>query len=40
MTVRKFSHRGFLELGTATGAAVLTASQRVHAAGSDILRTN
>ena len=38
MTVRKFSRRGFLELGTATGAAVLTASQRVHAAGSDVLK--
>ena len=38
MTVRKFSRRGFLKLGTATGAAVLTASQRVHAAGSDVLK--
>jgi hypothetical protein len=38
MTVRKFSRRGFLELGAATGAAVLAASQRVHAAGSDVLK--
>ena len=38
MTVRKFSRRGFLELGGAAGAAVLAASQRVHAAGSDVLK--
>ena len=38
MTVNQLSRRGFLELGTATGAAVLTRSQWVHAAGSDILR--
>ena len=38
MTVKELSRRGFLKLGTATGAAVLTASQRVHAAGSDVLR--
>ncbi len=38
MTVRKFSRRGFLELGAAAGAAVLAASQRVHAAGSDVLK--
>ena len=38
MTVKELSRRGFLELGTATGAAVLTRSQWVHAAGSDILR--
>ena len=38
MTVKELSRRGFLKLGTATGAAVLTASQQVHAAGSDILK--
>ncbi len=38
MTVNQLSRRGFLELGTATGAAVLTRLQWVHAAGSDILR--
>jgi predicted dehydrogenase len=38
MTAKEFSRRGFLKLGTATGAAVLTTSQWVHAAGSDVLR--
>ena len=38
MTVKELSRRDFVKLGTATGAVVLTASQRVHAAGSDVLR--
>lgn len=38
MPTRQFSRRGFLKLGAATGAAVLTAPQRVHAAGSDVLK--
>jgi myo-inositol 2-dehydrogenase / D-chiro-inositol 1-dehydrogenase len=38
MTLKEFSRRGFLQFGTAAGAAVLTASQRVHAAGSDVLK--
>lgn len=38
MTLDEFSRRGFLQLDTAAGAAVWTASQRVHAAGSDILK--
>jgi hypothetical protein len=38
MTVKKMSRRGFLKLSTTTGTAVLTTSQGVHSAGSDILR--
>ena len=38
MPTRQFSRRGFLKLGAATGAAVLTAPQLVHAAGSDVLK--
>ena len=35
-TSQGFSRRGFLKLGTATGAAVLTNSQWVHSAGSNV----
>jgi predicted dehydrogenase len=38
MTVKELSRRDFLQLGAAAGAAVLTASQHVHAAGSDVLK--
>ena len=38
MAVKEFSRRGFLELGAAAGAAILAASQRVHAAGSDVFK--
>jgi len=38
MTLKELSRRGFLQLGAAAGGAVLTASQRVHAAGSDVLK--
>lgn len=38
MTVKALSRRGFLQLGTVTGAAVLQARTPVHAGGSDVLK--